>query len=692
MWCVFEVVKLFFEGAIVPLILGYSKLIVATEKARDTFFDFAENLKKIPILGALFAPLLAAISLVRDLTQNASATFAGFRAAAEQAVQNVKNYFNDLVLTAQIAAVRIQKALAISDSAEAFYQKQIDGLNAQKTALATSGKTVAEAYTIARNNALLNGTIKNQEEENQRRKKKENNDTELDAKAEKAAETARKKAFDAKLKGIEADSARLQVFLEKDRLEGIINETEYQTTLAQIKREEYSDQLDAIKAFYGAESLEFQKKSLELQKLNKDEKKAILEIELKAIEQAGVDKKQFAESEFLQNLSTEKEYQRQLLVIDIQTQEQRLARLRTFSDAQTSDVITAENKILKAKSDIKKLDDQANKQLFDDAFLELSDRIDGEIDLLEEGYETEERLLNQKFVTAMLTEQDYEIQKLEAKKALVEAEIAILEGGGEKELKTVKAKNKELLKIDDEIAKKTVENEKRTQAAKRKLLGEGAAAAEGFFSLAVDLLGRDEAARKKNANTIKAFQKAEVITKGIVEVAKIFESYSTIPFAGPVIAAVNAGLAVGRTVVAVNRINQTQFAEGGYTGDGFWRDATGYRVAGVVHEGEWVAPKWMVENPNYAPLFQNLEQKRYKGFAEGGFVTQSTAPVGATTLFQNTPQNTQNQSFYTDFLSAIALLRQDVQNVKGNLKAVIFRNEYEAQAKADANDRSKATI
>ena len=36
-----------------------------------------------------------------------------------------------------------------------------------------------------------------------------------------------------------------------------------------------------------------------------------------------------------------------------------------------------------------------------------------------------------------------------------------------------------------------------------------------------------------------------------------------------------------------------KFAKGGYTGDGLGNpiDETGYRVAGVVHEGEYVIPK-----------------------------------------------------------------------------------------------------
>lgn len=54
------------------------------------------------------------------------------------------------------------------------------------------------------------------------------------------------------------------------------------------------------------------------------------------------------------------------------------------------------------------------------------------------------------------------------------------------------------------------------------------------------------------------------------------------------------------------------FASGGFTGQGGTNE-----VAGVVHKGEWVAPKWMVNSMK--PLFDNLESARTQGFASGGY-------------------------------------------------------------------------
>ena len=56
-----------------------------------------------------------------------------------------------------------------------------------------------------------------------------------------------------------------------------------------------------------------------------------------------------------------------------------------------------------------------------------------------------------------------------------------------------------------------------------------------------------------------------------------------------------------------------KFAKGGYTGNGLGNpiDETGYRVAGIVHEGEYVVKKSMVDrNPS---LIDNIEKSRISG-------------------------------------------------------------------------------
>lgn len=98
---------------------------------------------------------------------------------------------------------------------------------------------------------------------------------------------------------------------------------------------------------------------------------------------------------------------------------------------------------------------------------------------------------------------------------------------------------------------------------------------------------------------------------------KAYESLVGIPFTGPALAAAAASVAVAQGLERVAAINGVEFAEGGYTGDG-----AKYDVAGVVHKGEYVTPKHLVESPAARPHLQALERMR-TGYADGGFVVNT---------------------------------------------------------------------
>jgi len=73
-----------------------------------------------------------------------------------------------------------------------------------------------------------------------------------------------------------------------------------------------------------------------------------------------------------------------------------------------------------------------------------------------------------------------------------------------------------------------------------------------------------------------------------------------------------------------NKYASQGYANGGYTGIGQgYADETGETVAGIVHAGEWVAPKWMVQQ--VPELFASLEGARKNKsinnntYANGGF-------------------------------------------------------------------------
>lgn len=128
--------------------------------------------------------------------------------------------------------------------------------------------------------------------------------------------------------------------------------------------------------------------------------------------------------------------------------------------------------------------------------------------------------------------------------------------------------------------------------------------------------------QEKAARRRKAIAISEAVISGALGIMRIWAAPQVIPSpAGEIIKAVNTAALATTTALQVATISQQKFAEGGFTGDGTSRDETGYKVAGVVHEGEWVAPKWMVDNPSFKGVISSLEASRQRGYAIGGPVS-----------------------------------------------------------------------
>lgn len=81
---------------------------------------------------------------------------------------------------------------------------------------------------------------------------------------------------------------------------------------------------------------------------------------------------------------------------------------------------------------------------------------------------------------------------------------------------------------------------------------------------------------------------------------------------------------LGATQIALAKAQYNKvksYAEGGYTGLGFGTpDQSGFKQAGIVHEGEYVIPKWMMQDQQVANITAMLENIRTSqgSFAEGG--------------------------------------------------------------------------
>ena len=119
----------------------------------------------------------------------------------------------------------------------------------------------------------------------------------------------------------------------------------------------------------------------------------------------------------------------------------------------------------------------------------------------------------------------------------------------------------------------------------------------------------------------------------------------------------------------------TGYSDGGYTGDG-----DRYEVAGVVHRGEYVVPKPIMNNPRVINAVGMIEAiRRHKivtsgtpsapGFADGGF-TDSTYTVTAADL--------------KELAAAIKELRAATDSIRSVRAYVVYKDVEEAKKKLDA--------
>lgn len=278
------------------------------------------------------------------------------------------------------------------------------------------------------------------------------------------------------------------------------------------------------------------------------------------------------------------------------------------------------------------------------------------------------KILRDKIARVIDIEQGGELLRLEMKRNALNAQLDLLRANGLQETQEFQRILGEKIKADEDYQAKRVENERRTKELRDKINQEALGAAADFFGIYADLLSQDEKARKKNAAAIKTFQTAQVVVQGIAEVQKIWAHAADLgPIAGPIIGAIQTAVAVARSAIAIGKINAAKFAWGGFTGSGFGApDSTGHRPVGVVHENEWVGPKWMIQSPALAPVFNTLESIRRRGFADGGY---STTPAPSVTGISIPGIGPEIMAAFSMMSTEMRGLREDVRNWRTRLRA-----------------------
>jgi len=300
------------------------------------------------------------------------------------------------------------------------------------------------------------------------------------------------------------------------------------------------------------------------------------------------------------------------------------------------------------------------------------DYIDGQVEALEEEAARKQAAIDVMFDAGLQSQLAADQAKYEARKSALEQELTLIEGGLGKESVEYKKAYAEWLKNEQDHGKKTVAERTRTEKQKRELAKVEMQTASDVFSFSLELLGQDEDARKKHHSLYTALAAAKIIVDGTKEVQQIWEYSAENPAngltggaAGIAIATIQTALAVGRTAIALSKIGGGgsndgggSYWAGGATGDGARMavspmgqlmamsgmsvgaggrllDGSGFAVAGIVHEDEYVIPKWQLADPQVAAVAQWLEARRLRGFADGGGtsagVVQLPVPVASPT-------------------------------------------------------------
>lgn len=161
---------------------------------------------------------------------------------------------------------------------------------------------------------------------------------------------------------------------------------------------------------------------------------------------------------------------------------------------------------------------------------------------------------------------------------------------------------------------------------RRQRIADKVAEVNQYASLTAGLLTAASEFQERGSEEWKRSQRAATVINGASAAIRAFAELG--PIQGS-LAAATIALTTAKRLGDIDSVqpptkqtyNAPQFASGGFTGSGAGIDSSGHRVAGVVHDNEYVIPKVMVQDAQFADTIAMLEserQQRVGGFAEGG--------------------------------------------------------------------------
>jgi len=354
--------------------------------------------------------------------------------------------------------------------------------------------------------------------------------------------------------------------------------------------------------------------------------------------------------------------------------------------------------------------------------------LEAELERLDEEEEMRRLKIEEQYIVAQDAEGQHQLAKLDLQREYLQTKLALLEQAGQGETAQAQKLRNGILKITKERhdleQKMEDDNKEKIKEKWRQRVANANEMASGLVELSslvaehrtmdidkqIAALKAQENGEEENAREIERLEKqkeqirikaakkrqkleiAQAIQAGIIEVAQIWKGAAALGFpVGPIVGAVQTAVAIARTALNVRKIRQQSYATGGFTeamrvdGSGKLVDNTGHAVAGVVHEKEWVAPRWMTESPRHANVIGWLESERTRRFATGGYAapTADTAAPGTPDTGQMQEQFAMLQKDFRTYAARVDNWAQQLQvhnDVRDTRDALTTLNRIDEQS------------
>ncbi|MDO7875988.1 phage tail tape measure protein [Hymenobacter sp. ASUV-10] len=338
--------------------------------------------------------------------------------------------------------------------------------------------------------------------------------------------------------------------------------------------------------------------------------------------------------------------------------------------------------------------DADEKEKLQDAYLK---QILGDI---EETMTRKESALEVMREAGLLSEQAYQDQLYEVQREGLQKQLDLLEKAGKGQSDEARKIRSALAETEKKGTLASIKNVQDAEKKKQALQEYGVKVAGDVISTGIQLLGQDEEARKKHHTLYVGLSAAKILMDGYQEVASIWRYSAENPAngmsmgaAGIILGGIQTALAVGRTMMAISNLNDMPgYAAGGATGDGMvvspgtgrrvspWSammeysgisigsngkltDGSGFAVAGVVHEDEYVIPKWLRQDPQVAAFEEWVEAKRMRGFYTGGR-TSDSGPASVDQVFADLGSDGATTGLLTDMLGEMRTMNGRLAGVE----------------------------